>query len=61
MEKIAGESAARFQVVCAWCGDVIRRDSTKPSQRTCARCFSQMMNAHARPRQQGAARGASER
>ena len=36
------------QVVCVWCGRVIRSAATKAAQRMCQSCFEGMMREHSR-------------
>jgi hypothetical protein len=36
------------QVVCAWCGRVIRSAATKAAKRMCQPCFELMMREHSR-------------
>jgi hypothetical protein len=39
------------EVVCAWCGGVIRRDAAKAARRMCQTCFARMMREHIRAHQ----------
>lgn len=36
------------QVVCVWCGRVIRDAATKAAKRMCQTCFESMMREHSR-------------
>lgn len=55
-------SDCRPQVVCAWCGGVIRSAAAKAALRTCQPCFARMMREHGRAHRQDAGRRyASER
>jgi hypothetical protein len=36
------------QVVCVWCGGVIRSAATKAAKRMCQPCFEGMMREHSR-------------
>jgi hypothetical protein len=36
------------QVVCVWCGGVIRSAATKAAKRMCQPCFERMMREHSR-------------
>jgi hypothetical protein len=36
------------QVVCVWCGGVIRSAATKAAKRMCQTCFERMMHEHSR-------------
>lgn len=36
------------QVVCVWCGGVIRSAATKAAKRMCQTCFERMMSEHSR-------------
>jgi hypothetical protein len=36
------------QVVCVWCGGVIRSAATKAAKRMCQTCFERMMREHSR-------------
>ena len=50
------------QVVCVWCGGVIRRAAAKAAKRMCQPCFARMMREHSRAHQpQGSLPHASER
>jgi hypothetical protein len=50
------------QVVCAWCGGLIRRAAPKSAQRMCQPCFAHMMREHSRAhRQDGGLSYASDR
>ena len=44
------------QVVCAWCGGVIRDGAAKSAKRMCQPCFERMMREHGRAHRQGAGR-----
>jgi hypothetical protein len=49
-------------VVCVWCGGVIRRAAAKAARRMCQPCFARMMREHSRAHQpRAASRDASER
>jgi uncharacterized paraquat-inducible protein A len=49
MEKLdAPLDDGGWMVVCSWCGDVIRRNSAKPTHGMCQRCFARMMREHSR-------------
>jgi hypothetical protein len=49
------------EVVCAWCGGVIRA-AAKPAQRMCQACFARMMREHSRAHRPRVGRGdASDR
>ncbi|HEY0080408.1 MAG TPA: hypothetical protein VGB73_17500 [Pyrinomonadaceae bacterium] len=52
-----------FKVVCAWCGVVIRRNSTKDSQGMCQECYAGMLRDYIYPSasQERLPRCASER
>ena len=39
-------SANGSDVVCAWCGDVIRSAAAKAALRMCQPCFARMMREH---------------
>ncbi len=39
------------QVVCVWCGGVIRDDASKARKRMCQPCFERMMREHSRAHQ----------
>ena len=39
------------QVVCAWCGGVIRRGASKAAKRMCQPCFERMMREYSRAHQ----------
>ena len=52
MMKNPPASGRAFQVVCSWCGVVIRKDARKEAQRMCAVCFRRMMDNYARRLQQ---------
>jgi hypothetical protein len=55
-------SEGRPQVVCVWCGGVIRSAAAKAALRTCQPCFERMMREHSRAHRQDAGRHyASER
>lgn len=55
-------SDGRPQVVCAWCGGVIRSAAAKAALRTCQPCFARMMREYSRAHRQDAGRRyASER
>lgn len=41
-----GES---LNVVCTWCGGVIRPAAAKPKKGMCQTCFERMMSEHTRP------------
>lgn len=58
----AGGGAAAAEVVCAWCGGLIRRAASRPARRMCQPCFAHMMLKHNRAHRQGAGRSyASDR
>ncbi|HEX8150509.1 MAG TPA: hypothetical protein VF591_25220 [Pyrinomonadaceae bacterium] len=44
-----GEEAP--QVVCAWCGGVIRSAASKATKRMCQSCFARMMREYSRAHQ----------
>jgi hypothetical protein len=46
----------RPQVVCVWCGGVIRAAAAKPAKRMCQPCFARMMREHGRAHRQDAGR-----
>jgi hypothetical protein len=52
----AGEQrdAKRTDVVCAWCGHLIRRGAAKATKRMCQLCFARMMREHSRAHQRQA-------
>ena len=54
----AGEQrdAKRTDVVCAWCGHLIRRGAAKATKRMCQLCFARMMREHSRAHMRGDAR-----
>ena len=55
-----GEQVAN--VVCTWCGHVIRHAAEKPARRMCQTCFARMMSEHSRAnRLHGNRQDASER
>jgi len=60
-----GESRKRGResnVVCVWCGGVIRGAAEKAAKRMCQPCFARMMQEHSRAHQpQAAGRDVSER
>ena len=39
------------QVVCAWCGGVIRSGASKVAKRMCQPCFERMMREYSRAHQ----------
>ena len=39
------------QVVCVWCGGVIRGGAAKAAKRMCQACFARMMREHSRAHQ----------
>jgi hypothetical protein len=41
------------QVVCVWCGGVIRAAAAKPAKHMCQSCFARMMREHGRAHRQG--------
>jgi hypothetical protein len=41
------------QVVCVWCGGVIRAAAVKAAKRMCQPCFARMMREHSRAHRQG--------
>lgn len=50
------------EVVCSWCGGLIRRGVTKAARRMCQPCFARMMREHSRAHQPHASlRHASDR
>jgi hypothetical protein len=50
------------QVVCVWCGRVIRSAATKAAKRMCQPCFESMMREHSRTHSSRRTQGhASER
>jgi hypothetical protein len=53
VEQRVGEEA---EVVCAWCGGLIRRTGAKPARRMCQPCFAHMMHEHSRAHRQDAGR-----
>jgi hypothetical protein len=60
-EAEAPQGVGRSQVLCAWCGGVIRH-AAKPSQGMCQTCFTHMMREHSRAHRLRTGRGdASER
>jgi hypothetical protein len=55
-------AAAGPQVVCVWCGGVIRVAAPKAAKRMCQPCFERMMCEHSRAhRQDDGRRYASDR
>jgi hypothetical protein len=52
MESRKGDG--RPQVVCVWCGGVIRSAASKAAKRMCQPCFARMMREHGRANRQGA-------
>ena len=38
-----GQKPTDFKVICAWCGVVIRRHSSKDSQGMCQECYAGML------------------
>jgi hypothetical protein len=52
-EQMVGAGA---EVVCAWCGSLIRHGASKPAQRMCQHCFVRMMREHVRAHRQDAGR-----
>jgi hypothetical protein len=62
--KDAGEprGSAGADVVCSWCGGLIRRATSKAARRMCQPCFARMMSEHSRAhRQREDSRDASDR
>jgi hypothetical protein len=58
----AGRAGAASEVVCVWCGGVIRSGAAKSAKRMCQPCFARMMREHSRAHQsQAAGRDASDR
>jgi hypothetical protein len=53
---------AGAEVVCSWCGGLIRRTASKAARRMCQPCFARMMSEHSRAhRQRAGSRDASDR
>ena len=56
------KGGSESQVVCVWCGGVIRSAASKAAKRMCQPCFARMMREHSRAHSQDAGRRyASER
>lgn len=56
MSSYTGDGGAQrggkgSEVVCAWCGGVIRTAAAKAAQRMCQQCFARMMREHSRAHQ----------
>ena len=47
-EVNAPQGDESFEVVCSWCGGVIRRATAKPTRGMCQPCFARMMREHGR-------------
>jgi len=58
-EKLEGR--ARYQVVCTWCGALIRHSSVKDSRGMCLKCYAHLLNEHFRPQRAASPIRASER
>jgi hypothetical protein len=54
METQRGDAGP--QVVCVWCGGVIRAPAPKAAKRMCQPCFARMMREHSRAHRQDATR-----
>ena len=53
---------ADAEVICSWCGGLIRRGVAKPARRMCQPCFARMMREYGRAhRQDDGRRYASDR
>ena len=62
MQKEVNQNQFGFQVVCAWCGAVIRQNSAKNSQGMCLQCYARILREHNRSyAQAGKSLKASER
>ena len=53
MDTYTGKAEAQMtdggsQVVCVWCGGVIRSAATKGAKRMCQSCFESMMREYSR-------------
>ncbi|HEY0006950.1 MAG TPA: hypothetical protein VGB17_19375 [Pyrinomonadaceae bacterium] len=56
MNKEFGQQNLNFQVVCSWCGHLIRRTSAKDSHGMCLKCYARMLQEHNRsPAREGQA------
>ena len=53
MNNEASREELKFKVECAWCGNIIRRDSAKDSHGMCLKCYARMLGelGHAHERE----------
>jgi ribosomal protein L37AE/L43A len=48
MDKAANQHETEFQVVCAWCGALIRHSRRKNSLGMCLQCHARMLREYTR-------------